>query len=144
MLREWRRPVQRVVRRPGTDYSLLTPRSLGEKMEVRATKRYITQSPLKVRKVVDTVRGKPVDEALAILRFLPHPVAREIEKLVRSAVANAENNYLLDPDGLYISQIYANEGPRLKRFRPAAHGRVRPIIKRRSQVTVVVDEREES
>lgn len=111
-------------------------------MEVRATKRYLTQSPLKVRRVLDTVRGKPVDEALAILRFLPHPVAREIAKVVQSAAANAENNYDLDPDSLFISQIYANEGPRLKRFRPAAHGRVRPIVHRRSQVTVVVDERE--
>ncbi len=111
-------------------------------MEARATKRYLTQSPLKVRRVVDTIRGKPVDEALAILRFLPQPVARDIAKVVRSAVANAENNYDMDPDNLYISQIYANEGPRLKRFRPAAHGRVHPILRRRSQVTVVVEEKE--
>lgn len=111
-------------------------------MEVRATKRYLTQSPLKVRRVVDTVRGKPVGEALAILRFLPHPVARDIAKVVRSAVANAENNHDMDPESLYIAAIYANEGPRLKRFRPAAHGRVHPIVRRRSQVTVVVDEKE--
>ena len=111
-------------------------------MEVRATKRYLTQSPLKVRKVVATVRGKPIDEALAILRFLPHPAAREIAKIVRSAAANAGNNHDMDPDSLYIAQIFANEGPRLKRFRPAAHGRVHPIVRRRSQVTVVVDEKE--
>ncbi len=112
-------------------------------MEVRATKRYLTQPPQKVRRVVDTVRGKPIAEALAILRFLPQPVARDIAKVVRSAAANAENNHQMDPELLYISQIWANEGPRLKRFRPAAHGRVHPIVRRRSQVTVVVDERDE-
>lgn len=112
-------------------------------MEARASKRYLTQSPLKVRRVVDTIRGKPVDQALAILRFLPHPVARDIAQVIRSAVANAENNNLMDPDNLYVSQIYANEGPRLKRFRPAAHGRVHPIVRRRSQVTVVVEDKED-
>ncbi len=111
-------------------------------MEVTATEKYIRMSPRKVRLVVDTVRGKPVREALAMLRFMPRSAAKAVSKAVSSALANAENNYELDADDLYIARIAADEGPTLKRFRPRAHGRVSPLLKRSTNVTVVLDERE--
>jgi large subunit ribosomal protein L22 len=98
-------------------------------------------SPRKVRLVVDLVRGKPVNEALALLRFTPKSAAVVLEKLVRSAVANAENNYTLDAEDLYIARIAADTGPTQKRFRPRAHGRVSPLLKRSTNITVVLDER---
>ncbi len=112
-------------------------------MQVKATAKYVRMSPRKVRLVIDAVRGKPVDEALATLKFLPNAAARAVAKVVESAVANAENNYQLAPDELYIERIYADEGPTLKRFRPRSRGRVSPILKRSSHITVVVGEKEE-
>lgn len=111
-------------------------------MQVRAVARYIGLSPRKVRLVVDTVRGKPVGEALAVLRYLPNAAAREVAKVVRSAVANAEQNNHLSAEDLYIASISADEGPSLKRWRPGARGRANPIRKRSSHITVVVAEKE--
>ena len=110
-------------------------------MEVSATAKYIRMSPRKVRLVVDLVRGKPVSEALATLRFTPKSAAKALEKVVRSAIANAENNYTLDAEDLYIARVSADTGPTLKRFRPRAHGRVSPLLKRSTNITVVLDER---
>ncbi len=109
-------------------------------MRVRATGRFIRTSPRKTRLVVDLVRGKPVKEALDILRFTNKGVAGEVAKVVKSAAANAENNYQLDPDNLYVAEIYADDGPTLKRVRFGPRGRVHRYLKRMSHVTVVVDE----
>lgn len=111
-------------------------------MQVSATAKYIRVSPRKVRLVVDAIRGKPVAEALAVLQYLPQQAAKEVAKVVKSAAANAENNYNLSPEDLYVSAVSANEGPTLKRFRPRAHGRVSPILKRSSHITVVIGEKE--
>lgn len=112
-------------------------------MEVSATAKYIRISPRKVRLVVDTVRGKPVSEALAMLRFMPQEAAKAVGKTVKSAAANAENNYMLDLEDLFIQRITADEGPTLKRFRPRAHGRVSPLLKRSTNITVVLEEKED-
>ncbi len=111
-------------------------------VEVRAVAKHIRMSPQKVRLVLDTIRGKRVDEALAILRFLPHKATLPVEKAVRSASANAENNFNLDVDELVVLRCYADEGRTLKRYRPRARGRANQILKRSSHVTVVVSERE--
>ncbi|HZR07934.1 MAG TPA: 50S ribosomal protein L22 [Myxococcales bacterium] len=110
-------------------------------IEIHAIARGVRISPQKVRLVLDTVRGKPVDEALAILRFLPQRAARPIAKVVQSATANAENNFNLDPRDLVLSRATADEAPRLKRYRPRARGRINKIIKRSSHITVAVSER---
>lgn len=112
-------------------------------MEARAVARFVRLSPRKARQVVDLVRGKPVGEALTLLRFTPKRAARIVEKVVRSAVANATNNHDLDEDRLYVAKVYVDEGPRLKRWRPRARGRAFPILKPTSHVTVIVAERKE-
>jgi large subunit ribosomal protein L22 len=99
-------------------------------------------SPQKVRLVVNLVRGKPVQEALDMLRFLPHRAARPVAKAIKSAAANAETTYQLDPDALYIARITANAGRMLKRYRPKARGRVGPILSRSTHLEVVVKEKE--
>jgi large subunit ribosomal protein L22 len=110
-------------------------------MEATATLRYLKASPQKVRLVADLVRGKKVEEALSILRFTKKTVAKDLEKLLRSAVANAENNENApDVDELVVSKIYVNEGPREKRIQPAPMGRAYQIIKRKSHVTVHVSD----
>ena len=86
--------------------------------------------------------GKNVDEALGILQFTPKKGARELEKVLKSAIANAENNFDLDRDNLYVKEAYANDGPTMKRWRPRAQGRAYPILKRSSNIGVVVEERE--
>ena len=111
-------------------------------MEVRASAQQIHRSARKIRLVIDAVRGKSVDEAVAILRFLPHGGAQEVMKVVKSAAANAENNYQMAPEDLYIKRIYADEGPVFKRFRARSRGMASPILKRTSHITVVVEERE--
>lgn len=111
-------------------------------MEVRASAKNIHRSTRKVRLVLDTVRGKSVDEAIAILRFLPQGASREILKVVRSAAANAENNFQMAPEDLYIKRIYADEGTVFKRFRARSRGMASPILKRSSHITVIVEERE--
>src|SRR5215210_6163272 len=109
-------------------------------MEVRAVAKNIRRSPRKVRLVLDAVRGKSVDEAVAILRFLPHGSAREGLTTVKSAAANAENNFQMAPEDLYIKRIYADEGPTFKRFRARSRGMASPILKRTSHITVIVEE----
>jgi large subunit ribosomal protein L22 len=110
-------------------------------VEVRAIQRNTRMSPQKVRLVLDVVRGKPVQEALAILKFLPQRAARPVAAAVRSAIANAENNFNMDPDDLVITRCAADEGRTLKRWRPRARGRVNQILKRSSHITVVVAEK---
>jgi len=111
-------------------------------MNVRATHKYVRMTPRKVRLVVDAVRGKPVKEALDMLRFMNRAAAREVAAAVKSAVANAEQNAHLDPDDLYIAEIQANKGPTAKRWQPGPRGRANPILKRSSHITVVVREKE--
>lgn len=113
-------------------------------LEVRAVAKYIRMSPRKVRLVVNLVRGLDVAEALVLLRFTPKAAAKEVAKAIRSASANAEENYGLSPDGLYVRRITADEGPTLKRGRPGARGRFKPIMKRSSHITVVLAEKGEA
>lgn len=109
-------------------------------MEVRAIAKDVGISPLKVRLVVDMVRGKKADEALTLLRFVPTPAAKAVAKAIKSAVANAETNFQMSPSELRIVNILANKGHTLKRFRPQARGRISPILKRSTHITVVVEE----
>ena len=111
-------------------------------MEVRAVSKHIRTSPKKVRLILDIVRGKKVDEALSVLRYMPNPSAKVVAKTIRSAAANAENNFQMSTDDLRIVRIYADEGRTLKRFRPRARGRASPLLKRSSHITVVVEEQE--
>ncbi|MBC7344667.1 MAG: 50S ribosomal protein L22 [Clostridia bacterium] len=110
-------------------------------MEARAQARYVRISPRKVRQVADLIRGKKVADALAILRFTPKRGSLVIAKVLRSAVANAEHNLNLDPDGLYVSKIFVDEGPTWKRYRPRAMGRVNLRRRRTSHITVYVAEK---
>jgi large subunit ribosomal protein L22 len=103
-----------------------------------ATARYVRMTPMKCRRVIDLVRGLPVQDALDILRFDVHAASDPIYKVLASAVANAENNKQLDRRDLFVSQAYVDEGPTLKRFRPRAQGRAYRIRKRTSHITVVV------
>jgi len=109
-------------------------------MESRAVARYIRISPRKVRLVMDEIRGRKIEEALNQLSFAPQKGAFILKKLIDSAVANAEQNFDMDVDKLYIKRIFADEGPTLKRFRPRAMGRATKIRKRTSHLTVVLDE----
>jgi len=109
-----------------------------EREGTRAVLRYVQVSPYKVREVLDLVRGKPVHEAADIVRFSQRDAAGLIGKLLASAVANAQNNDSLDPEELYVSACYADEGPTAKRWRPRARGRSARIRKRSSHVTVIV------
>jgi large subunit ribosomal protein L22 len=111
-------------------------------MEVRAISKDTGVSPRKLRLLVNLVRGKKVDEALNILKFAPTPNARIVAKTIKSAVANAENNYQMTPADLKIVKILADEARTLKRFQPKARGRAGGILKRSSHITVVVAEQE--
>ncbi len=111
-------------------------------MEVRAVAKDTGISPRKVRLLVDMVRGKKVDEALTVLRFTPSPTARIVAKVIKSAAANAENNFQMPPEDLKIVRIFADEAQTLKRFRPRSRGRASPILKRSSHITVIVAEQE--
>ncbi len=110
-------------------------------IQVQAISRYMMGSPLKARRVVNAVRGMPALQALQVLNLMPHAAAQIVSKTVKSAVANAEENYGLNGRDLVIVRVWANEGPRLKRMRFGARGRVKPIIKRTSHITVVLEER---
>lgn len=112
-------------------------------MEVKAVTRMVRISPLKVRLVMDVVRGKPVDQALATLAYMPQKAAREVARTIKSAAANAENNFDLDRDALFIKRIYADQGPVLKRFMPRARGMANRIRKPTTHITVIVDDGEE-
>jgi large subunit ribosomal protein L22 len=109
-------------------------------MEISATAKYLPVSARKVRLVLEQLPGKSVDEAMTILRYLPTPHARLVAKVLRSAAANAENNFSLDATDLRVKRAYAGEGRTLKRFKAKARGRVAPILHRTSHITVVVEE----
>lgn len=112
-------------------------------MEARAVARHIRISPRKARQVVDLIRNKDVDEAITILRFTPKAGSPIVEKVLRSAIANAENNHDMDVDSLYVAECYVDEGPTLKRIRPRARGMADRIRKRTSHITVILREKEE-
>ena len=112
-------------------------------MKVIAKARDIGISPRKMRLLVNMVRGKKVDEALTILNFASTPKARIVAKVVKSAAANAENNFEMPPQDLRIVDIFADEARTLKRFRPRARGRASPILKRSSHITVIVSDEED-
>lgn len=109
--------------------------------EAFAIAKYVRTSPRKAGVVCSLVRGKNVDEAVAILKYMPHRNAVAIAKVIKSAAANAENNFEMDKSKLYVSEIYANQGPTLKRFMPRAQGRATGIRKRTSHIGVIVRER---
>jgi large subunit ribosomal protein L22 len=112
-----------------------------EDFEVRAQNRYVWQSARKVRLVVDRVRGMDAVEAMGILKLMPHRAATPVYKLIKSAVANAENNFGMMPEDLYIAQISADEGPIRRWRRFGARGRFKPIQKRSSHIAVILRER---
>ena len=111
-------------------------------MEVRAVTKNTGIPASKVRPLVDMVRGKSVDEALTLLKFTPTPKAQLVAKLVKSAAANAENNFQMSPSDLKITKIFADEAPTLKRFRARARGQASHILKRSSHITIIVTEQE--
>lgn len=112
-------------------------------MEAKATAKYIRIAPNKARQVINLIRGKDVDEALAILRFTPKRVAEVVEKVLNSAISNAEHNYDMDRENLFVSKIYVDQGPAMKRYKPRSFGRADLIRKRTSHITIVVSEKEE-
>ncbi|MBR3459328.1 MAG: 50S ribosomal protein L22 [Clostridia bacterium] len=107
-----------------------------------ATAKYIRISSRKVKVVIDLIRGKSVDDAEAILLYTPKAASEPVLKLLRSAIANAENNLELSRDSLYVAEIYANQGPTLKRYRPRARGSAFHIRKRTSHISIILDEKE--
>lgn len=111
-------------------------------MQANASLKFARIAPRKVQIVLDLIRNKPTKEALAILRHTPKAASEPLEKLLKSAVANAENNYNLDRDSLYVSQCYVTPGPTMKRIRPRAQGRAFRVLKRSSHVFITVAERE--
>lgn len=112
-------------------------------MEVRAINKHLPISPQKLRLVCDEVRGMGAQQALIVLEYMPQKGAEIVFKTLTSAVANAENNFDLNPGDLYISEIYAGDGPRMRRYKAGARGRYKPRIKRSSHLTVVLAERED-
>jgi large subunit ribosomal protein L22 len=109
-------------------------------MEVKAVAKYVRISPRKVRGLSGAIKGKPVETALDLLKFMPQKSAKLVEKVVRSAAANAEQNPEIDVDTLVVQNILADQGPTLKRFRARARGRGTRILKRTSHITVVLEE----
>ena len=105
-----------------------------------AIARYVRISSRKVKIVIDLIRGKKVDDALAILMYTPKSAAPVVEKLLNSAIANAENNLSMNRDSLYVAEVYANQGPTLKRYWARSHGRADMIHKRTSHITIVLDQ----
>lgn len=111
-------------------------------MEVRASAKYVGVSPRKVRLVLEHLPGRRLDDALAVLRYMPVPSARIVEKVVKSAAANAENNYQLPPEELRIKAAFAGDARQLRRYRPRARGRAAPRVRRLSHITVIVEDQE--
>lgn len=111
-------------------------------MEARAIAKYIRMTPRKVRQVVDLVRGKNVAEALILLRFTPKAASEVISKVIKSAAANAEHNFSMSPESLFVAEAMVDPGPTLKRMMPRPHGRANKMLKRSSHITIVVRERE--
>ena len=112
-------------------------------MQAKAVARTVRIAPRKVRLVVDLIRGKQIGEAVAILNHTPKAASVVVEKLLKSAAANAEHNYEMDLNNLVVSEVFVDEGPTLKRFRPRAMGRASAINKRTSHITLVVSEKKE-
>ena len=110
-------------------------------MEAKAMARTVRIAPRKARLVIDLIRGKQVGEAYAILKHTPKAASPIVEKVLKSAIANAENNNGMSVENLYIEECYANKGPTMKRIRPRAQGRAYRIEKRMSHITLVLDER---
>ena len=110
-------------------------------MESKAIARYVRISPRKVRIVIDNIRGKNVEEALAILKFTPKSAAPVIAKVISSAAANAVHNFEMDDSSLYVAEAYVDAGPTLKRAQPHQRGRAFPILKRSSHITIVLKDR---
>ena len=110
-------------------------------MEAKAYLRYVRISPRKVKIVIDLIRGKNVDDALAILQYTPKAAAPVVHKLLSSAIANAVNNNEMDRKALYVAEIYANPGPTLKRYVARSRGSASPVLKRTSHISVVLDQK---
>ena len=110
-------------------------------MEVRASLKRARISPRKARLVVDLVRGKKVTDAIEMMKFVPNRAAEDVGRLLKSVAANAENNYDLDPNDLWIKAIYADDAPTLRRYKPKARGRVGRILRRSCHITVIAEER---
>jgi large subunit ribosomal protein L22 len=108
--------------------------------QVRAVSKYIKGSPIKMRRVANSVCGMAAQEALEVLALLPHRAATPVSKTIKSALANAEENYSLDAEDMVVAEIMIDEGPRLRRARFGARGRYKPIVKRLSHITVVLEE----
>src|ERR671930_1741313 len=100
---------------------------------------YVRVTPMKARRVIELIRDMPAQEALSVLQFAPQAASEPVAKVLASAIANAENNFSLDPESLIISRAYVDEGPTLKRFRPRAQGRAYRINKRTSHITIEVE-----
>ena len=111
-------------------------------MEAKAVAKYVRMSPIKLQPVCDLVRGKDLNEALAILKFTPGKGSAIVEKVVSSAAANAENNFDMNPDNLYVAEIYANQGPTMNKPKTGSQGRASIILKRSSHVGVTLKEKE--
>ena len=111
-------------------------------LEAKAVLKYARISARKVKIVADLIRGKDAEEALAIIKFTPKAASEILEKLLKSAISNAENNHGMKLENLYVAEIYANQGPTLKRIRPAAKGSAVRIRKRTSHITIVLKEKQ--
>ncbi len=111
-------------------------------MEARAHLRHARIAPRKVQIVLDLIRNKPVEVAMATLKHTPKAACEYLEKLLKSAIANAENNNNMDGERLYVAECFVSPGPTLKRIRPRAHGRANRILKRTSHITIVLKEAE--
>ena len=109
----------------------------------KAVAKTVRIAPRKAHLVVDLIRGKKIGDAISILKFTPRSASPIVEKVLMSAIANAEHNFDLDVENLYVSEAYVNEGPTMKRFRPRAKGSASQILKRTSHITVVVSEKKE-
>lgn len=111
-------------------------------MEARATLNNVRISPRKVQIVLDLIRNQPIEKAMAILSLTPKAASPILEKLVKSAAANADNNFGMNKDSLYVAECYVTPGPIMKRIMPRSHGRAYRILKRTSHITVVLKEKE--
>ena len=136
------KPAKPAAKKPAAKKAPAAERETPRRPLVRARAKYVRSSARKARLVMDHVRGHSVSEARALLRHSPRGVARDVERLLNSAVANAENNHDLVGDDLYVKEIYADEGPTLRRFRPRAQGRATRIRKRTSHLTVGLSTKE--
>ena len=111
-------------------------------MEAKAYLRHVRIAPRKVQIVLDLIRNKPVDVAMAVIKNTPKAACEPLEKLLKSAIANAENNHNMSKDSLYVAECYVTPGPTMKRIRPRAQGRAFSVLKRASHITLVLKEKE--